>query len=268
MFTVGVAARVIYLAALRFLTEVEFQMGLLLVVTSGKGGAGKSTVSVGLASAFSKLNKSVLLIDFDEGLRCLDLMLNVSDKLIFDLSDVICRGKSTDEVALKIDNNIKLIAAPQKAGEVGRRELGEFLSTATDENDVVILDCPAGIEPELYKNLPRFSHVLVVASLDFIGCRSASALNELFIQNGLKHSGLIINKFDYFTLKNSLALSLDDIVNSAGLPLCGIVPLDTDLQSLTTKGKLYKKCRAAYAFSRIANRLQCGNSPLPKLNRI
>ncbi len=101
MFTVGVAARVIYLAALRFLTEVEFQMGLLLVVTSGKGGAGKSTVSVGLASAFSKLNKSVLLIDFDEGLRCLDLMLNVSDKLIFDLSDVICRGKSTDEVALK-----------------------------------------------------------------------------------------------------------------------------------------------------------------------
>ncbi len=243
-------------------------MGLLFIVTSGKGGAGKSTVSVGLATAFSKQKKSVLLVDLDEGLRCLDLMLNVSDRLVFDLADIVNHGKDIDDVAMTVGDGISLIAAPAVSGQVAKSAVSDFLADAAEMYDVVIADCPAGIDTELYSALPSYAKLLVVASLDLIGCRSATALNNVFSNCELPYAALIINKFDYKFLHNDLALSLDDIINNTGLPLCGIVPFDTALQRLSANGKLYTKCRSAAAFSRIAKRLCFGNVRLPKLKKL
>ena len=102
-------------------------MGLLTVIASGKGGSGKSTCSIGLATAFSKRGRRVLLIDIDEGLRCLDLMLGVSENLVFDLSDILNYKKPLDDVVLKVNDKIDLIAAPSEINSCSKPEFGKFL---------------------------------------------------------------------------------------------------------------------------------------------
>ena len=243
-------------------------MGMLTVVTSGKGGSGKSTLSVGLASAFDKLGKKVLLIDCDEGLRCLDLMLGVSDSLVFDLSDILQFDKSIDEVALKVTDNISLIPAPAEVNSYNRRTFGDFLLKTIASFDHIIVDCPAGIDRELYSSLPSFSNLLVVETLDNVGSRSAETMETVLYESGIKQKYLIINKFDYYMLKYNNIISLDDIVNNSGLMIKGIVPFEPQLSHLSAQGKLYHKSSSFDAFLRIAQRLEGRNIDLPKLKNL
>ena len=118
-------------------------MGRLIAVTSGKGGVGKSSVSVNLASALSLEGNSVLLIDLDAGMRCLDLLLGLSDSLVFDLGDILSGEKNLEEVVLpsSIYPGVSLIAAPL-SGKIEPGQLGDFLKTLPDLYDFIILDFP------------------------------------------------------------------------------------------------------------------------------
>lgn len=243
-------------------------MGLLTVIASGKGGSGKSTCSIGLATAFSKRGRKVLLIDIDEGLRCLDLMLGVSENLVFDLSDILNYHKPLEDVVLKVNENIDLIAAPSEIHSFSKADFGKFLYKVTDQYDNVIVDCPAGIDPVFYKAIPPFADVLIIESLDMIGCRSASVLFNQLESAGIDHKYLIINKFDYFLLKKNPNLTLDEIIDKSGLMLKGIIPLDTALGLLSSEGKLYSRSYAYKAFARIADRLEGKNIPLPSLGNL
>ncbi len=243
-------------------------MGLLTVIASGKGGSGKSTCSIGLATAFSKRGRRVLLIDIDEGLRCLDLMLGVSENLVFDLSDILNYHKALEDVVLRVDDKIDLIAAPSEINSFSKTDFGKFLYKVTDIYDNVIVDCPAGIDPVFYKAIPPFADVLIIESLDMIGCRSASVLYNMLESAGINHKYLIINKFDYFSMNKNPNLTFDEIIDKSGLMLRGIVPLDTSLGLLSLNGKLYNKSYAYKAFLRIADRLEGKNIPLPSLNNL
>lgn len=243
-------------------------MGYLTIITSGKGGSGKSTISVGLASAFNKKNKKVLLIDLDEGLRCLDLMLGVSDKLVFDLSDILNFNKSVNEVKLKVNKNIDLIAAPAQVNSYKRFDFGKFLKSIINDYDHIIVDCPAGVDVDLYNALPTYAQVFVVESLDMIGCRCASTIENILYDAGILNRFLIINKFDHFLLKKNNIISLDDIVDKTGLMIRGVVPYDSQLSFLSAEGKLFNKSEAFSAFMRIADRIEFKDIPLPKLNNL
>jgi len=243
-------------------------MGLLTVIASGKGGSGKSTCSIGLATAFSERNRKVLLIDIDEGLRCLDLMLGVSEKLVFDLGDILNYHKSLDDVILKVNDNIDLIAAPAEIDSYSKADFGKFLYKVTDIYDNVIVDCPAGIDPIFYGTIPPYADVLIVESLDMIGCRSASVLYNMLEAAGVKHKYLVVNKFDYYVISKNPNLTFDEIIDKSGLMLKGVVPLDTELGLLSLNGKLYNKSYAYKAFLRIADRLEGKNVPLPSLNNL
>lgn len=243
-------------------------MGMLTVVTSGKGGTGKSTVSVGLATAFSKIGKTVLLIDIDEGLRCLDLMLGVSDRLVFDLNDIIKYNKPYHEAMLSINSNINLIPAPAKAGSLDKQAFANFLYEVIDDFDVILVDCPAGIDTELYNALPIFSNIVVVEPLNAIGTRSATAIENVLSNTKIQNKYLILNKFDFFNHKHNGKISLDDIVDKTGLMLKGVIPYDPQLALLSTNGKLYERCISYKAFYRVAKRLLSSDIPLPKLNNL
>ena len=127
-------------------------MGRLLAVTSGKGGAGKSSVSVHLASSLSDMGNKVLLIDLDAGMRCLDIMLGVSDILLFDLEDVLSGNKSLEEsIIIPPCGNGKLhfLAAPLK-NKIKISSFLKLIDYALTVYDFVMLDFPAGPVDELY----------------------------------------------------------------------------------------------------------------------
>lgn len=243
-------------------------MGKVFAVTSGKGGVGKSTVSVGLGVAFCKQGKSVLLIDMDEGLRCLDLMLGVEKETVLDLSDVLC-GRDLEDVlySCPLHPNLKLIPAPADTGKIDAYSLATFAKEAAKTFDIVIFDFPAGIDISLYSSLPKGSLFLTVAVPDPVSVRDASAMATELSKAEL-YARLIINRFVY---KQSLKIkhkNIDGIIDTASLRLVGIVPESEELVMLSVTHSLKKRGKAMAAFLRIARRLDGEHILLPKIKKI
>ena len=170
-------------------------MGHVYAVTSGKGGVGKSTVAAGLAFAFVKLNKKTLLVDMDEGLRCLDLMLGVDKSAVFDLSDILM-GKEISDVVYSVDgtDGLYLIPAPSSPGMIDAYRFTAFAKKAAELYDTVIFDFPAGIDFSLYSCLPEGTLFLTVAVPDPVSVRDAAAVSGMLSDISCT-SKLIINNF-------------------------------------------------------------------------
>lgn len=243
-------------------------MGKIYAVTSGKGGVGKSTVSVGLATAFANMGQTVLLVDMDEGLRCLDVMLGIEEKVVFDLSDILS-GKELSDGIYTVDSvpNLHLVPAPAKLGMIDAYLFTGFITEAQRLFDTVIFDFPAGIDFSLYTCMPKDTLFLTVAFPDPVTIRDASVVSQKLDEIGV-NSRLILNSFDYKLTKKRLFKNIDDIIDTAGLQLLGIVPASEELKLLSVKHKLKPKGNAMKALCRIAKRLMGEKILLPKLKKI
>lgn len=243
-------------------------MGKIYAVTSGKGGVGKSTVSVGLSLALSKSGKNVLLVDMDEGLRCLDIMLGVENEVVFDLSDILGGSEITDAVyQSERFADLHLIPAPAKLGMIDAFAFSSFVSKVSTMYDIVIFDFPAGIDFSLYTCLPKDSLFLTVAFPDPVTVRDAAAVSAKLDSMGCQ-SRLIINNFQYKLTKKHIFKNIDDIIDESGLKLIGIVPKSDELSLFSIKHKLKPKGNAMSAFVRIAKRLNGEHCLLPKPKKI
>lgn len=243
-------------------------MGTVYAVTSGKGGVGKSTVSVGLAFAFAKLGNRVLLVDMDEGLRCLDVMLGIDETVVFDLGDIL-KGDEIENALYphpKI-SNLHLIPAPANLGNIDADKFKNLAVKLKARYDIVIFDFPAGIDFTLYNHLPQETLFLTVAFPDPVTLRDASVVSQKLDEIGAK-SKLILNCFDYKWTKQKIYKSIDDIIDQSGLQLLGIVPRSAELNLLSIKHKLKPKGNPMKAFTRIAKRLNGESILLPKLKKI
>lgn len=241
-------------------------MGKIFALTSGKGGVGKSTVSVGLALSFSKMGFKTLVVDMDEGLRCLDLMLGVDSEVVFDLSDIL-QGKEIQDAVYGINQNLFLIPAPQKSGMLDAFSFANFANAVDDLYDIIIYDFPAGIDFSLYSSLPKSTVFLTVAFPDAISVRDAAVVSDLLAKRGLS-ANLIINCFQYKLSSKKVFKSIDDIIDEASLQLVGIIPESQQLP-LISCGILPKtSSKPMKAFTRIAKRLLGQNILLPKIKKI
>lgn len=243
-------------------------MGKVFAITSGKGGVGKSTVAVGLSVAFCKKGRSVLLVDMDEGLRCLDLMLGIEEETVLDLADVLC-GRDLEDAAYTcaIHGNLKLIPAPADVGRIDAYSFAQFAREAKEKFDVVIFDFPAGIDISLYSSLPDDALFLTVAVPDPVSVRDAASMAVQLSKAGLS-ARLVINRFVYkqsFKMKHK---NIDGIIDTASLRLVGIVPESEELVMLSVKHSLKRKGKAMASFSRIASRLDGEQILLPKIKKI
>lgn len=243
-------------------------MGQVYAVTSGKGGVGKSTVAVGLASAFVQLGKKVLLVDMDEGLRCLDLMLGVDKSTVFDLSDILM-GKEIDDAVYSVDgyNGLYLVPAPADIGKIDAFSFSVFARDAAGLYDTVIFDFPAGMDFSLYTGLPEGTLFLTVAVPDPVSVRDAAAVSSRLYEMSCP-SRLVINNFTYSFVKRNLHRNIDDIIDSAGLQLVGVIPHSEELAFLSVNHRLKRKGKSNAAFLRLAGRLSGEQILLPKLKKI
>ncbi len=241
-------------------------MGRIFAVTSGKGGVGKSTVSAGLSLAFAKLGYKVLLIDMDEGLRCLDLMLGIEKEIVLDLSDVM-QGREIEDAVYTAGENLFLIPAPQKTGLIDAFSLANFVNSVKDLYDIIVFDFPAGIDFSLYTSLPKETLFLTVAFPDSVTVRDAAVVSGLLAEKGCQ-TRLILNRYDYKFSKRKAYKSIDDIIDEAQLQLIGIVPISEGLQNLSVGQRPKPKDKAFKALTRISKRLTGQHILLPKINKI
>ncbi len=243
-------------------------MGKVFALTSGKGGVGKSTVSVGLAYAFCESGKKVLLVDMDEGFRCLDLMLGVDENTVFDLSDILIGREPEDAVYVcEKPSGLHLVPAPASFGTVDTFSFAKFAAEIDEKYDAVIFDFPAGINLPLYCALPENTLFLTVAIPDPVSVRDAAVVGEKLFEASLS-SRLVINRFIYKQSRKYGFKNIDSIIDSASQRLIGIVPEDYELGILSAGHNLNAKSRAFSAFRRISARLCGENILLPKLKKI
>ena len=236
-------------------------MGRAIVITSGKGGVGKTTATANLGSALALLGHSVVLVDADTGLRNLDVVMGLENRIVFHSVDVI-RGKCTLQKALIKDrrlDNLWILPASQTDDKdaVTPDDMRRIVNELKATHDFVIIDCPAGIEQGFKNAIAGADEAVVVATPEVSSIREADRVVGLLAQNDVP-ARLIVNRISPHLVKRGDMLSQSDVIEILALELLGTVPLDDQIIATTNKGMpavLEGKSLAAKELMRIAKRL-------------
>lgn len=244
-------------------------MGRAIVITSGKGGVGKTTATANLGTALAQLGASVVLVDADIGLRNLDVVMGLENRIVFHLVDAI-RGKCQVQKALIKDRrleNLWLLPASQTDDKdtVSPEEMRSLVFELKRAFDFVVIDCPAGIEQGFRNAIAGADEAIVVATPEVSSIRDADRVVGLLAANNITPR-LVVNRISPQLVKRGDMLSQADVIEILALDLLGTVPLDDSIVATTNKGLpavLEGKSLAAKEFMRIARRI-CGiDAPEP-----
>ena len=243
-------------------------MGELIAVVSGKGGTGKTSVCAGLAAALAETGKQVLCVDCDVGLRNLDISLGMSDCGSLSFLDVAEYGYELENAPKSsIYPTLSFLTAPmnRSAEEISTDSFIRLLRQARERFDYIFLDAPAGVDAGFRLVCAAADRFLLVTGPGPAAVRDAARVSDLLELEGKKSVRLIVNRVDEEML-STVRLTIDDIMDTTGTPLAGVVPEDPNITLAAAFGKpvlLYaRRCPAARAFRRIAGRLEGIPSPI------
>lgn len=248
--------------------EVVFHMGIASVITSGKGGVGKSTAAVGLGRALARRGRRVLLVDCDAGLRSLDRMTGTEESLVFDSSDVVFGRCSPAEAIYPCPGSQGLFLLPAPASGENRVSPGvmrRLVPLLKRYYDHVLLDSPAGVGDGFRSAACAADRALVICSPDPVCVRSASTVRQLLDRLGVADKRLAINRFNDEAFDEAGVYNdLDAIIDASGLRLFGLVPEDISLAAAFQKGEPAREdSPGMMALSRMAARLEGEAVPMP-----
>ncbi len=242
-------------------------MAELIAVLSGKGGTGKTSTCAGLATALAELGERVLCIDWDMGLRNLDISLGISELGALSFTDVCQGGYSLDMAAVHpAYPNLSFLTAPLncKAEEVDPDAFLHMLRQAREKFSYVFLDAPAGVD-EGFRMAARYAdRILLVTGPDPAAVRDAARAGQLLELMGKESVRLVVNRISK-RMATAMGLTVDDIMDQAGLPLLGIIPEDPNVVLAATFSHpllRYTRRGASAACRRIARRLQGRSVPI------
>lgn len=243
-------------------------MKRIIVMTSGKGGVGKTTCAVYLGRKLVGLGNNVLLIDGDVGLRNLDLALGLQDDVVYDFYDIL-RGLVKPEQAIipAKEKGLFLLAAPQINTDYKLR-IGDMRAVCEQivthhGFDYIIIDCPAGIGREFEACVAAADLALVVTTPDVVANRDADRAIGVLEKMGTKQMMLLINKVRGDLIRKGKSLNINEVIDILGIDALGIVPEDDRI----LMGDPEKVVYAGKAFENIARRLEGEAVPLLKLRR-
>ncbi|WP_448525828.1 septum site-determining protein MinD [Parathermosynechococcus lividus] len=239
-------------------------MGRTIVITSGKGGVGKTTTSANIGMALAKLGRSVVLIDADFGLRNLDLLLGLENRVVYTAIDVLTGQCRLDQALVRDKrlNRLALLPAAQSRNKdaITPDQMRQLATALAKHYDYVLIDCPAGIEGGFRNAIAPAQEALVVTTPEIAAVRDADRVIGLLEAYRIRKSHLILNRLRPAMVAANDMMSVEDVQEILSIPLLGIVPEDEKVIVSTNKGEPLvladPPSLAAQAFLNIARRLE------------
>ena len=248
-------------------------MGEIIVVTSGKGGVGKTTTTAKIGAGLAELGKKVLVIYTDLGLRNLDVVMGLENRIVYNLVDVI-EGKCRLNQALIKDKryeNLYLLPSAQTKDKsaVTPEQMIKLTSDLRREYDFVLLYCPAGIEQGFQNAISGADKALVITTPEVSAIRDADRIIGLLEANKIRNIGLIINKIRIEMVKRGDMMSVEDVTEILPADLLGIIPDDEQVVIATNQGEpvIDMDSFAGQAYRNICRRLTGEEIPFLNLEK-
>lgn len=247
-------------------------LGRIFTITSGKGGVGKTTTTANIGAALASLGRSVVLIDADIGLRNLDIVLGLENRIVYDLVDVVegtCRLRQA-MIRDKRLNNLYLIPAAQTREKeaVSPQQMKTLCEELRRQFDFALIDSPAGIEQGFRNSIAGADDVVVVTNPEVSSVRDADRIVGLVEASELATPKLIVNRIDPALVRRGDMMSVDDVTDILSIPLIGVVPNDETIVTSTNRGEpaaLDPESKAGRAFRNIAKRINGEEVPFMPL---
>lgn len=215
-------------------------MSECIVITSGKGGVGKTTTSANLAVALARDGHKVVVVDADIGLRNLDVILGLENRIVYDIVNVIegqCRLKQALIRDKRIDGLFLLPAAQTRDKDaVTPEHMRDLVEKLKELHDYVIIDCPAGIEQGFKNSIAGADRALIVTTPEVSAIRDADRIIGLVEAHDLPEPQLILNRYRHGMVSRGDMLGREDVLEILAIPLLGIVPDHEDVIISSNKG--------------------------------
>ena len=247
-------------------------MGEVIVITSGKGGVGKTTTTANVGTGLAMLGKKVVLIDTDIGLRNLDVVMGLENRIVYNLVDVVENNCRIKQALIKDKRypNLYLLPSAQTKDKtaVTPEQMKKLADDLKEEFDYILMDCPAGIEQGFKNAIAGADRALVVTTPEVSAVRDADRIIGLLEANEIGSTHLVVNRLRTDMVKEGNMMSSEDVVEILAVDLIGVVPDDENIVISTNQGEplVGKDCQAGQAYMNICKRVMGDDIPLLDLS--
>ena len=237
-------------------------MGEVIVITSGKGGVGKTTTTANLGAALALCGKKVVLVDTDIGLRNLDVVMGLENRIVYDIVDVVEEKCKLRQALIKDKRFEELFLLPaaqtRDKSAVNEEQMKDLTDKLREEFDYILIDCPAGIEQGFKNAIAGANRAIVVSTAEISSIRDADRIIGLLESAEIKNPELVINRLRPNMVKRGEMMDVEDIVDLLSIDLIGVIPDDEYIITQTNKGEpavSNKKAPSGKGYMEIARRI-------------
>nr|WP_294492263.1 septum site-determining protein MinD [uncultured Mediterraneibacter sp.] len=243
-------------------------MGEVIVITSGKGGVGKTTTTANIGIGLSELGNKVMVIDTDLGLRNLDVVMGLENRIVYNMVDVI-EGNCRLKQALIKDKrypDLYLLPSAQTRDKtsVSPEQMKKLIDEIREDYDFILLDCPAGIEQGFQNAIAGADRSIVVTTPEVSAIRDADRIIGLLEASGIRKNELLINRIRIDMVKRGDMMSVEDVTEILAIDLLGVIPDDEQVVIATNQGEpvVGEDSLAGRSYMNICHRLMGEEIPM------
>lgn len=238
-------------------------MSRSIVVTSGKGGVGKTTVTANLGIALALRNRKVVLVEGDIGLNNLDVCMRLEDKIIYDIGDVAKNKCALNQSLVPFCDNLFVLPASSMASVlITTLQFIEIIEKLKENFDYVLIDCPAGIEESFHRAVKGGDEAIIVTTPHIASIRDAYKVSRVLKSYRIERQGLIINRMQGGCVLDNNMLSAKEITNAVQIELFGVLPESNEINLYSLITDLKPSAGISYSYQLIAEYIDGGNKKI------
>ncbi len=239
-------------------------MSRIIVITSGKGGVGKTTCTANLGMALAKRGRQVAVVDADFGLRNLDLLLGLENRIVYTAVEVLSGECRLEQAIVKDKRQPRLVLLPAAQNRmkdaIAPEQMTQLVDMLTSKYDYILIDSPAGIEGGFQNAIAPAKEAVIVTTPEISAVRDADRVIGLLEANGIRRISLIVNRIRPHMVQADEMMSVEDVEEILAISLIGIIPDDEKVIMSTNRGEPLvlseTPSNAGIAFDNIARRLE------------